>query len=415
MRRLLPLFTLVTVFTTAGWLSAQQPRRVVAIGDIHGATDEFVAIMQAANLMDASRRWSGGAATFIQTGDFTDRGAGVRAVMELMMTLESQADKAGGRVITLLGNHEVMNLVGEQRDVTPGIYATFADAESEARRERAWAQYSDLAAARAKARAVVPDVYAMTKEHWMAEHPPGWLEYRETFLPRGRYGKWLRGKRVSARVNGTLFMHAGPDPLGASLEIDAIETRVRQEIAMFDRFVDRAVSAKLALPFFDLNELVQVAAGEIRAVNAVMAAAKEAGEAPDLRAFDIEFVKLAAEVIKIAEWHLLAEAGPLWYRGYASAPEATLREPVAAFFSKNDISRIVVGHTPTAERRIVTRLGGAIAVIDTGMLTSAYKGRPSALEIAGNQLTAIYTDARVPLDTARPSPDVALALQRERQ
>lgn len=284
---------------------AAQPRRVLAIGDIHGAIDEFTAILQAAGLIDQSRRWSGGRATLIQTGDYTDRGAGVRAVLELLMSLESQAAKAGGRVVILLGNHEVMNLIGEQRDVTNEIYASFADEGSEARRERAWSQYEQLSAARAKVRPVVPDVYAMTRDHWIAEHPLGWLEYREAFLPKGRYGKWLREKPVMAQVDGTLFMHAGPDQAGADLDLDAIESRVEQELAMFDRFAERAVSARLALPFFDLNELLQVAAGEIRAVNAVMATAKETGEAPDLRGFDIEFLKLAAEVIKIADWHLL--------------------------------------------------------------------------------------------------------------
>ena len=49
------------------------------------------------------------------------------------------------------------------------------------------------------------------------------------------------------------------------------------------------------------------------------------------------------------------------------------------------------------------------------MLTSAYKGRPSALEITGTQLTAIYTDARVPLEAAKPSQDRAFALEQQRQ
>ena len=73
-------------------------------------------------------------------------------------------------------------------------------------------------------------------------------------------------------------------------------------------------------------------------------------------------------------------------------------------------------HTPVAERRIQSRLGGSIILIDTGMLASAYKGRASALEIAGSQLTAVYTDGRVPLDTGKPSPALEeLALQGERE
>ena len=47
------------------------------------------------------------------------------------MTLEPQARSAGGRAFALLGNHEVMNLIGDTRDVTREIFATFATADSE--------------------------------------------------------------------------------------------------------------------------------------------------------------------------------------------------------------------------------------------------------------------------------------------
>ena len=52
-----------------------------------------------------------------------------------------------------------MNMIGELRDATPAIFATFADAQSDARRERAYREYVSLAEARAKARATVPEVY----------------------------------------------------------------------------------------------------------------------------------------------------------------------------------------------------------------------------------------------------------------
>jgi hypothetical protein len=413
-RRLIGISTLATILAVGVGVSAQ-PRRIVAIGDIHGAIDEFKGIMQAAGLLDASQRWIGGNATFVQTGDYTDRGAGVRAVMDLLISIEEQAPKARGRAIVLLGNHEVMNLLGEQRDVTPEIYATFADAESESRREQAWAQYEQLAAARAKVRPVVPEVYTKTKDAWMAAHPPGWLEYREAFSPRGRYGKWLRDKKATARVDRTLFMHAGPDPLGTAIDVGAIDRQIQQDIARMDRYVERAVSAELALPFFSLQELLEVGAGEVRAVNAAAAAAKETLKEPDLRSFDIEFVKQAADVLSIGEWAVLNPNGPMWYRGFAASPEATLRAPVATLLAKNGLSRIVVGHTPSGERRILTRLGGTVVLIDSGMLASAYKGRASALEIAGDQLTAIYGDGRVPLGAAKPSAGALLLLEHQGQ
>ena len=249
MRRLLVFSALAALVATSSSPSAQ-PRRVVAIGDIHGALPEFKSILQSAGLADASGQWTGGQTTFVQTGDMMDRGKDVRAVIDLLMALEPQAERAGGRAVVLLGNHEVMNLVGEQRDATPEIYATFADGESEARREQAWKQYQELVAARAKVRSTPAEAYTKTKETWLAEHPPGWLEYREALSPRGQYGKWLRDRRAAVKVSDTLFMHAGVNPTTADLDAEAAAGKVRQEIEKMDRFVERAVAAKIALPFF---------------------------------------------------------------------------------------------------------------------------------------------------------------------
>src|SRR5688572_31374671 len=126
---------------------AQTPRRIVAVGDIHGAHDQFVSVLTRAGLIDSGGGWTGGATTLVQTGDYTDRGAKVRAVLDLLMALEERARKGGGQVTTLLGNHEVMNIIGDLRDVTPEICLAFADAGSEKRRETAWTQYEALAAA----------------------------------------------------------------------------------------------------------------------------------------------------------------------------------------------------------------------------------------------------------------------------
>src|SRR5688572_13903247 len=98
MRRFRPIIlagVLAVVFCADG-TRAQAPRRVVAIGDIHGAHDQFVGVLTRAGLIDAKGRWAGGRATLVQTGDYTDRGAGVRAVLDLLMSLEGPARSAGG-------------------------------------------------------------------------------------------------------------------------------------------------------------------------------------------------------------------------------------------------------------------------------------------------------------------------------
>ena len=87
--------------------------RVVAIGDVHGAYEEFTGILRMAGLLDQRDRWSGGRAHLVQTGDVLDRGADSRKVIDLLRRLEREAAGAGGAVHALLGNHEFTRQVGD--------------------------------------------------------------------------------------------------------------------------------------------------------------------------------------------------------------------------------------------------------------------------------------------------------------
>ncbi len=58
---------------------------------MHGDLEAFRSILRQAELTDEAHRWKGGGATFVQTGDYTDRGAQVRAVMDLLISLEQEA------------------------------------------------------------------------------------------------------------------------------------------------------------------------------------------------------------------------------------------------------------------------------------------------------------------------------------
>ena len=196
MRPVALVLALALLWAPAHPLVAQGAARIVAIGDIHGEIEGFKNILKAAGLTDANGRWSGGRTQLIQTGDYTDRGTGTRAVMDLLMALEPQARSAGGRAFALLGNHEVMNLIGDTRDVTREIFATFATADSEKRRLAAFEDYTKLAAAKTAKGEPVPAVYSQTREAWLTTHPPGYVEYREAFAPRGKYGAWLRDKPI---------------------------------------------------------------------------------------------------------------------------------------------------------------------------------------------------------------------------
>ena len=102
------------------------PSRIVAIGDVHGAYDNFVKALRATGLVDEKLHWIGASAHLVQTGDVLDRGAESRKAIDLLMALEPQAEVAGGRVHALIGNHEFWNAVGDLRYVSRAEFEAFA-------------------------------------------------------------------------------------------------------------------------------------------------------------------------------------------------------------------------------------------------------------------------------------------------
>ncbi len=257
------LLALLLFTPTTAAQKAESPR-IVAVGDIHGDFDAFVTILKHAGVVDAAGRWSAGKTTLVQTGDYTDRGPQVRAAMDFLMALEPQANAAGGRVAVLLGNHEVMNLIGDVRDVTPAIYLTFADEQSEKLREAAYDAYVKWCTERASQFQRPPRIYQpVGKPEWMAAHPPGYIEYRSAFTPQGRYGRWLRTKQPLLQLNDIVFLHAGVNPDQAPRRLEEVNRQVLAEIKRWDAYQRRMLDRKMVLPHFTLTETLSAAQVEI--------------------------------------------------------------------------------------------------------------------------------------------------------
>jgi hypothetical protein len=398
MRRLLTALALLCgVVVATQSTSAQAAARLIAIGDIHGSIEGFKSILKVTGLADGNGKWTGGRSQLIQTGDYTDRGQGTRAVLDLLMALEDQAKDAGGRAFALLGNHEVMNLIGETRDATREIFATFGDANSEKRREAAWEDYAKLAAAKKDKGEPVPSVYAQTKDAWLATHPLGYVEYKDAFSPKGKYGQWLRKKPMVTEVAGNIFMHAGINPANPPAKLDELNDQTRDEIRRLDQFLDKLIDLKLATRDFSLSEILQVASSEIGLANARISEAKAEGKELDRGKLNVPLLMEAQEIMKIDSWLSINPEGALWYRGLSTEPDDPQGGPFAALLQKYGAKRFVTGHTPQQNRSITVRFGGRAVLIDTGMLTSYYKGRASALEINGDKLTAYYEDGKITL------------------
>jgi Calcineurin-like phosphoesterase len=101
------------------------PKRLVAIGDLHGDLAGARAALRAAGAIDDRDHWIGGELVVVQTGDVLDRGDDERALLDLIAALETEARAAGGAFVQLLGNHELMNGAGDFRYVTPAGFHAF--------------------------------------------------------------------------------------------------------------------------------------------------------------------------------------------------------------------------------------------------------------------------------------------------
>ncbi len=362
--------------------------RIVAIGDVHGDLNHFTQLLARTGLVDESATWAGGDDILVQTGDLVDRGPFDRQVLELMMRLEKEADRAGGRVVALLGNHEVMNLIGDLRYVNPEVYRAFADRRSEKRRTRAWKQYERFQQRRAARLETFDPPAPLTETEWMEAHPLGYLEHREAFSARGRYGKWLRRRAVVAEIDGQLFLHGGlSEVLPDSLE--AINQRVQEELHQFDDLRRYLVTKEIILPFFDLNEVQAEAYAELASLDAQMAAATAdpLDEATQLHR------KILEAFLYMSRWLISHPRGPLWDRSLAEQPEVPAEQTrIEGLLARYGARLVVVGHTTQLEG-IRTRFDGRVILIDTGMLSPAFAGgTPSALEISGSGMRAIYLD-----------------------
>ncbi|GMH28596.1 hypothetical protein Nepgr_030439 [Nepenthes gracilis] len=94
------------------------PDRLIAIGDLHGDLQKFNQALRLAGLINASDQWSGGSATVVQVGDVLDRGGDEIKILYFLEKLKRQAANSGGSIITMNGNHEIMNVDGDFRYVT---------------------------------------------------------------------------------------------------------------------------------------------------------------------------------------------------------------------------------------------------------------------------------------------------------
>ena len=102
--------------------------KIYAIGDIHGDFNALTLCLKKANLIDNNYHWCGGKAHVVQVGDILDRK--IRDVeysdedsefkiISLICNLQLESYVAGGGFHPVIGNHEIMNVLGIFDYVSP--------------------------------------------------------------------------------------------------------------------------------------------------------------------------------------------------------------------------------------------------------------------------------------------------------
>lgn len=94
--------------------------KIISIGDLHGDYKVFIKILKMCNLINDNLDWTGKDTYVVQTGDILDgrrpniqlnptfeKESGEVEIMQLIVKLDRQAKKFNGRVIALIGNHEL--------------------------------------------------------------------------------------------------------------------------------------------------------------------------------------------------------------------------------------------------------------------------------------------------------------------
>lgn len=327
----------------SAWMGVE---RIVVIGDLEGDYEKFTDMLHTAGLIDARGNWSGGRTHLVQLGDIPDRGPNSRMVMDHLMRLEPQAERAGGYVHALIGNHEAMNVEGDLRYVHPGEYAAFADRNSRRLRDAYYRQTQEHLRANPPPTGV-PVFDDAFRAQWEAEHPLGYVEHRQAWSPNGRYGRWIASHESVIRINDLLFLHAGIGPSYLPAERDAMNEAVRDAL----------------------------------------------NGQPDPAFADI----------------LTNQESPLWYRGLSLNQEPTEEPHLAALLARHGVSRIIVGHTKRAAT-VLPRFGGrviitdiaqrdgyadphAFLIIENGVLTTIHRGHRVPLNVSSQAETCAYLDS----------------------
>jgi hypothetical protein len=315
-------------------------KRIVAVGDLHGAYKYFKQILEGTGLVDKAGHWKGGKTHLVQIGDVLDRGDGAKDIFDLIKHLEKEAEAAGGRVHMLIGNHEEMNLANTAFDrkgyITVEQFRSFLPENYVLSQEKRFSRRTGI----------YPSANDSNKpdfsEHWdeiitkgigNSNYAPR-KQYYKNFIDL--YGQWLLNKNVIIKINDIVFVHGGISETFSKRGLKEINTQFRIEM---DDLITAIIKVQM----------------------------------PKIPEYDREIYNNSN--------------GPLWYRELATQVSEDFEDDVIRILGNLEAGHIVIAHTPLTAvgEENMKRFGGRVWIIDTGI---ADYYRP----IGGHVSALIYED-----------------------
>ncbi|MBE9537665.1 MAG: metallophosphoesterase [Proteobacteria bacterium] len=363
MRTTAKLFSVLLAFSLSigtGFANSYEvdtPERVVAFADVHGAFDDWTAMLKELGVIDAKLNWSGGKTHLVSVGDLIDRGPGSRKVVELLMKLSSQSAKAGGAVHLTLGNHEVMVMTGDLRYVSPAEFAAFAGDETQADRDALYAEYR---------RFNTGGEDADVRPKFDMQYPRGFVALKKAFAIDGKLGSWLSQQPFVIRVNDKVYMHGGISSDVSEKSIASLNQQMQGELREYLSSIETLQKAgvmPMHIDYFSRRNFLNAQMEDYAKLNPGV----EPGWYGDMvKVFD-------------AQKHFVFSDDSLnWYRGTAMCHPYAESFNTERFLKRVGAKQLVMGHTPT-KGKVRARMDGLAIRLDTGMLKAVYKGQASAL------------------------------------
>ena len=157
---------------------------ILAISDLEGNYKTFRDFLITHNVINSNLEWQFGEGHLVLVGDMVDRGFSTTQLLWFIYKLEQEAQKAGGVVHYIIGNHELKNLQGN-----------FKSAAN---------KYIPIAGLLGKTQA-------------------------DLFSHNSYIGRWLASKNTIEKINGHLFVHGGihEDMANLDLSLQQINTKAK--------------------------------------------------------------------------------------------------------------------------------------------------------------------------------------------